>query len=103
MGLSNTQIAEIIAKRKAIKKTMTPLPTNLEKNAFKKGVENANEQIEEWEKVLSISEVKEICEDKFHKVNKMMFTSKNAKNYSFWLGVSCAFGRYYYSGEKIKL
>lgn len=103
MSLDNYQINKIIAKRKAISNVNSPSPESLNKSEFRRGVESANNQIEEWLNSLSKAEVQEYCKVKFHAVNEYMFNCTSNNTYSYWLGLHSAFGRYLYSGFKFKL
>lgn len=103
MSLSNYQLQQIIAKRKASSNVKSPSPEELVKSEFRKGIAAANIQIDEWETFDSKAESKKKAEEKFHAVNEYMFKTTSNNNYSYWLGLSCGFGKYIYSGIKFKI
>ena len=103
MSLTNYQVSRIIAKRKALDNVKSPSPEGLNKSEFRKGIETANNQIDEWETLDSNIESKKKAELKFHQVNEYMFKTTSNNTYSYWLGLSCGFGKYVYSGSKFKI
>lgn len=98
----NTNVMEIIAKRKAIEKSKFVSPTNLVKSEFEKGLITASNQINEWLTTNESNEIKEKIVETFILANKNMYLAKNNKNFSYWSGLSYGLGRYYYSGLIVK-
>ena len=101
--LSNYQIGKIIAKRKIKEKIKNKSPLDLVKQQLSLGIDTGNNYIDEHLGKLNEDDLKVLIQKKYLETSERMFITVSNKQYSYFLGVSQAFGHFIYTGHKLKL